>query len=138
MTNHTEILSTAARTLRDRHTQYGSEELCFDRISKIATVILNKEISPYDVSMIMVALKLGRLQDSRTLDDNYVDGINYLAFAAQFAKAKTSIETAVEDDIVAMAKRLAQKKPENATEEDPVDIPFVRANLVTPWSPSGN
>ena len=138
MTNHTEILSTAARTLRDRHTQYGPEELCFDRISKIATVILNKEISPYDVSMIMVALKLGRLQDSRTLDDNYVDGINYLAFAAQFAKAKTSIETAVEDDIVAMAKRLAHKKPENANEEDPVDASIVRASLITPWSPSGN
>jgi hypothetical protein len=138
MTNHTEILSTAARTLRDRHTQYGPEELCFDRISKIATVILNKEISPYDVSMIMVALKLGRLQDSRTLDDNYVDGINYLAFAAQFAKAKTSIETAVEDDIVAMAKRLAHKKPENANEEDPADITFVRASSLTPSSTSGN
>ena len=138
MTNHTEILSTAARTLRDRHTQYGSEELCFDRISKIATVILNKEISPYDVSMIMVALKLGRLQDARTLDDNYIDGINYLAFAAQFAKAKTSIETAVEDDIVAMAKRLAHKKPENPDEEDTADIPFIRASSLTPSSTSGN
>ena len=138
MTNHTEILSTAARTLRDRHTEYGPAELCFDRISKIATVLLNKEISPYDVSMIMVALKLGRLQDSRTLDDNYVDGINYLAFAAQFAKAKTSIETAVEDDIVAMAKRLAHKKPENPDEEDTADIPFIRASSLTPSSTSGN
>jgi hypothetical protein len=124
--------------LRDRHTQYGPEELCFDRISKIATVILNKEISPYDVSMIMVALKLGRLQDSRTLDDNYVDGINYLAFAAQFAKAKTSIETAVEDDIVAMAKRLSPKKPENMNEENSLDSALIRASNLTPSSTSGN
>lgn len=137
MTNHTEILSTAARTLKDRHTQYGPAELCFDRISQISTLILNKEISPYDVTMIMVALKLGRLQESRGLDDNYVDGINYMAFAAQFAKAKTSIETAVEDDIVAMAKRLSPKKSENINEEDPVDASVVRASLITPWSPTG-
>jgi tRNA G10 N-methylase Trm11 len=138
MTNHTEILSTAAKTLRDRHTQYGPAEMCFDRISQIATLILNKEISPYDVTMIMVALKLGRLQESRGLDDNYIDGINYMAFAAQFAKAKTSIETAVEDDIVAMAKRLSPRKSENMNEEDPVDIPFIRAGHIAPSSTSGN
>jgi len=84
--------------------------MCFDRISKISTLILNKEISPYDVAMIMVALKLGRLQESRSLDDHYVDGINYMAFAAQFAKAQTSIETAIGDDIAAMAKRFAPKR----------------------------
>ena len=110
MTNHTEILSTAAKTLRDRNTQYGSEEMCFDRISKISTLILNKEISTYDVAMIMVALKLGRLQESRSLDDHYVDGINYMAFAAQFANTQTSIETAIGDDIAAMAKRFAPKR----------------------------
>jgi hypothetical protein len=86
----------------------------------------------------MVALKLGRLQEARTLDDNYIDGINYMAFAAQFAKAKTSIETAVEDDIVAMAKRLSPKKSENMNEKDPVDITFVRASSLTPSSTSGN
>jgi midasin (ATPase involved in ribosome maturation) len=138
MTNHTEILSTAAKTLRDRHTQYGPAEMCFDRISQIATLVLNKEISPYDVTMIMVAMKLGRLQEARALDDNYIDGINYMAFAAQFAKAKTSIETAVEDDIVAMAKRLSPKKSENMNEEDPVDIPFIRAGHIAPSSTSGN
>jgi len=138
MTNHTDILATAVRTLRDRGNQYGPEELCFDRISKLATIILNKEISSYDVSMIMVALKLGRLQEARGLDDNYVDGINYMAFAAQFAKAKTSIETAVEDDIIAMAKRLSPKKSENMNEEDSVDITFVRAGHITPSPTSGN
>ena len=138
MTNHTQILDTAAKTLKDRGNQYGPAELCFDRISKIATLILNKEISPYDVSMVMVALKLGRLQESRSLDDNYVDGINYMAFAAQFAKAQKSIETAVEDDIVAMAKRLSHKKSENINEKDPVDITFVRANHIASSSTSGN
>jgi midasin (ATPase involved in ribosome maturation) len=137
MTNHTEILSTAAKTLRERHTQYGPAELCFDRISQIATLILNKEISPYDVTMIMVAIKLGRLQESRALDDNYVDGINYMAFAAQFAKANTSIETAVEDDIVAMAKRLSPKKPENMNEENSLDSALIRASSLTSRPTSG-
>jgi len=105
--NHTEILTSAVITLRQRAEQYGPEESCFDRISKIATLILNKDISTYDVAMIMVALKLGRLQENRTYMDNYVDGINYMSFAAQFASAKNSVLVAVDDDISAFAKKYA-------------------------------
>ena len=110
VTTYIDILSTAVKTLKDRKAQYGSEELGFDRTSKIATLILNKEISPYDVAMIMVALKLGRLQESRSLDDHYVDGINYMAFAAQFVNAKPAIDTTLEDGIAAIAKRFSQNR----------------------------
>jgi len=111
MTNHTEILISAGSILKERARQYGPEEECFDRISKLATIILNKPISVYDVAMIQVATKLGRLQEARTHDDNYIDAVNYLAFGAQFAKTMTSVSTAVEDDIAAIAKRFAPIKP---------------------------
>ena len=108
MTNHAEILASAVATLRERGVQYGAIEPCFDRASKIASIMLNKSISPYDVSMVMLAVKLGRLQESRDLDDNYKDAINYLAFAAQFIGAKPSNET-IEADIAEFAKKYAPR-----------------------------
>ena len=113
MTNHTEILNQAGNILKERARQYGPEEECFDRISKLATIILNKPISVYDITMIQVATKLGRLQESRSLDDNYIDAMNYLAFGAQFSKSQSAVSTAMEDDIIAIAKRFApaQKQP---------------------------
>ena len=126
MTNHTEILMSAGSILKERARQYGPEEACFDRISKLATIILNKPISIYDIAMIHVATKLGRLQESRTLDDNYIDAVNYLAFAAQFANSQSSVSTAMEDDIVAIAKRFApiQKQPTQVAELVPVTVSF--------------
>lgn len=140
MTKHTEILTSAVMILKDRGLQYGPEEACFDRISKLATICLNKEISPYDIAIIQVCLKLARLQEARTLKDNYVDGINYLAFAAQFSDQGVSVQTALNDDLRAMVEKLApepkdqsiepyiraKKKPEDALAElavikDPVD-----------------
>jgi hypothetical protein len=69
--------------------------------------VLNKEISTYDVAMILHCTKLGRLQQARSLSDNYVDGINYLAFASEFINDGRSGMVAMEDDIAAMAKKFA-------------------------------
>jgi hypothetical protein len=42
-------------------------------------------ISPWQGAMFMQAIKMARIKTSATKTDNYVDGVNYLAFAAQFA-----------------------------------------------------
>ena len=47
--------------------------------------MLNTEITAYEIAMVHVATKMARLQESRTVDNHYVDAMNYLAFAAQFA-----------------------------------------------------
>lgn len=103
--NHKDALKSAATILNNRAQEYGGEEACFKRISDLASIILNKSISQYDVAMILHCVKLGRLQEARQKDDNYVDGINYLAFASQFSHAQNSVVTALEDDIASMAKR---------------------------------
>jgi len=90
-------------TLRDRAAQYGPEDQLFDRISRIATVMLDRIITPYDVAMIHVATKMARVASNPRHLDNYVDGVNYMAFAAQFAEIQTS--TAEEEDIAAMARK---------------------------------
>lgn len=109
---HRETLRTAAGVLTDREKEYGDAVACFKRISDLATIVLNKEISTYDVAMILHCTKLGRLQQARNLLDNYVDGINYLAFASEFINDNRSIAIAMEDDIAAMAQKLAPRHQE--------------------------
>jgi Domain of unknown function (DUF6378) len=88
MTNHTDILRKAAVTLTDRGGQYGPADECFERIAKIASLILNKMITPYDVAVIQMAVKLGRMPESRHDEDHYVDLVNYASFAAEFSRPK--------------------------------------------------
>jgi hypothetical protein len=105
--NHREVLKEAASLITERGKEYGPEDACFQRSAELATIALNKPISKYDVAMILAMNKVARLQESRTKKDHYVDNINYMAFAAQFARQDSSVVVAVEDDIKAMASRLA-------------------------------
>jgi hypothetical protein len=109
------IMHSATDMFADRGAQYGDMKATLTRQAKIATLILGRVITPYDVAMIMHAVKLGRLEGSRNKADTYIDGINYFAFAASFATAEN--ET-LEDDIAAMARRLAPRKQENANVEN--------------------
>jgi hypothetical protein len=119
MTNHTDILKQAANILGDRGRRYGSVEETFERCANIATIMLGKQITLYDVSIIMAAMKMARITSTPTLDDNYIDGINYLAFASQFSTSEEQAKVAIEEDIAAMARKFAPKRP------DPVDIPQI-------------
>ena len=136
MTNHTDILSQAIHTLRERGSQYGSVEATFDRAAKLATLMLNTEITAYEIAMMHVATKMARLQESRTLDDNYVDAMNYLAFAAQFAPVHEppkvteavyrvpaavtmkNTDAMVEEGVAEIAKMLQNKAASQAAGED--------------------
>jgi len=95
MTNHKDILSQAICLLQERGLQYGSAEVCFDNIAKIASLLLGAQITPFEVAMIHVSTKLARIQASPTKEDSYMDAINYLAFAAQFSSVFPEEEMAV-------------------------------------------
>ena len=105
--NHTEILTTAASTLRERGHQYGPVELCFDRASQLASIRLNKAVSMYDVAIIMSCVKQARQTENPTLVDSFIDDVNYTAIAGQFAAKQYDL---IEDEIAAMAKRFAPKR----------------------------
>jgi hypothetical protein len=105
-------------------------EETFDRTAKLASTLLNTEISAYEVVMIHVATKLARLQEARTLDDNYIDAMNYMAMAAQFAPVHSRPTFTLsqeqepigilEDDIAEIAKRFAPARPpQSAPVEEP-------------------
>ena len=117
---HTEILAASANILMARADQYGPADETFDRVSQLATLTLNKNITPYEVAIIMHCMKLARMATSKQNSDHYVDGINYLAFAGELAKAQKPAPTEIEDDIIAMARKFAPvqwKTPAEAAAE---------------------
>lgn len=83
---HQNVLTEAARILGERGAEYGSPEACFTRIANIASEILMRRVSRYEVAVILLSTKLGRAGESALKDDTWIDEVNYAAFAAQFAK----------------------------------------------------
>lgn len=80
-----ETLKTSASTIGDRADRYGTPDQCFYRIAKIASVMLDREVTPREVAIMLLCTKLGRIPERPDYEDNYVDGISYLAFAAHFS-----------------------------------------------------
>lgn len=83
--NHKDVLYKAAETLNDRSANYGDIEEMFTDVALMASIVLGKEITKYDVTTIMETMKLRRRRANPKLADNYVDNVNYTAFSAQFA-----------------------------------------------------
>lgn len=82
-----EILSAAFALINDRGTEYdNAADIAqnFREAAAVASVVIGKHILPRDVAMIMHCVKLIRSKSSPDKLDNYVDGVNYLAFAASF------------------------------------------------------
>jgi hypothetical protein len=129
MMNHKEILSSAVSILKDRADLYGSEEDLFERVSILYNVMTGQQLSPYDINVVMVCMKLARMRFDRRVADNYVDAINYMSFMGQFADIKNpvvpiskpaqsgAVMMPVTDEMEAEIKALADKfKPEPKAE----------------------
>jgi hypothetical protein len=81
-----DLLTHAFELINARGPEYNTSTLDqhFREVGAVATVVLGKEITARDVAMIMACVKLLRTAASPGKLDNYVDGMNYLAFAACF------------------------------------------------------
>ena len=78
-----QLMSNAAKIFNERNALYGDMKICLDRTSQIATLITGIHLTPHDVALVLHALKLARLGNDRANEENYVDGINYYAFAGE-------------------------------------------------------
>ena len=94
--DHTKILTAAVLTLRDRDEQYGSMVDTMTRACQIFELITGSPLSPYHANVFMHSLKLSRIRTSPGKPDNYIDGINYLAFAGEFALPPGGAEAIVD------------------------------------------
>jgi len=82
-----DLLSHAFELINARGAEYdnaGDIEQNFREAAAVASVILGKPLVARDVAMVMAIVKLIRSKSDPGKLDNYVDGMNYLAFAACF------------------------------------------------------
>ena len=77
------LLKSAMNTIDDREPVYGDRNLVYDRTAIIANTVLGLSLSSYDIMMILHAAKLARIGGTQDKVDNYLDGVNYLAFACE-------------------------------------------------------
>jgi hypothetical protein len=135
--NHSEILTNADQVSKKHARTYGPEEMCYERIAHIATLILNKHLSPHDIALVEVAISLGRLQEDRLNPEHYIMAVKHMAFGGQFAIAPESVGTALEDDIAAMARRFAPKRKQVTPEEQAAVLENM-ANFAAPQQEASN
>lgn len=91
---HTEIINGALDVLKPRGAAYGDVRENHEHIASLASTLTKKELSARDIALVLLAVKLGRMTTSPEMADHYVDAINYLAFAGEFAGALEKTSTA--------------------------------------------
>lgn len=82
-----DLLSHAFELINARGADYDnatSLEQNFRETAAVASVIIGKALTARDVALILTCVKLIRSRSSPGKLDNYVDGMNYMAFAACF------------------------------------------------------
>lgn len=73
-------------TCEDRNNEYGEPEDVFNLISALWSVYFNMQISPLDVSNMMIMLKIARSKFNPSHLDNYIDMSGYAACAYEEVK----------------------------------------------------
>jgi Domain of unknown function (DUF6378) len=69
----------------DRAHQYGSARSLHARIAALWSVHLGHSITPHDVALMMLLLKVSRAAGGTFNADNYVDAAGYAGIAAELA-----------------------------------------------------
>lgn len=105
---YNDLMMRAAHEYNDRAPVYGSFEDLFDRACQIYQLMTGNSLTPWQAAMFMNCLKMARMKHSPGKMDNYVDGMNYMAFAGQFASDATHHADDIEQQMIRdMAAKLA-------------------------------
>jgi hypothetical protein len=82
------ILEEATRlTATDRQEKYGTPYNNHRRIANLWSAYMDQEITPEQVAVMMVLMKIARSMQEHH-PDNYVDGTAYFAIAGELAEIK--------------------------------------------------
>jgi len=80
-----DILDEARSTIEDRAGVYSSATVTHVRIAGLWTTYLGRHVLPHEVAVCMALVKIARLSTTPDHRDSYVDGVAYLALAAEIA-----------------------------------------------------
>ena len=88
--HHKELLRTTLGTITKRGEEYGDVSPSFTRAAIIASTILGQRLTAYDISVVMMSIKMSRLNNQPDHLDSWVDLTAYAAFAAQFSQSRNA------------------------------------------------
>ena len=80
-----ETMTSSVTSIREKDERFGPAETVFDKTAKLASIKLDKELTPYDIVTILGCLNDARKIKDRLGSEHYVDNVNLEAFALQFA-----------------------------------------------------
>jgi len=95
--NPYEMLTQAADLIQERGQGYGEIENNFQLIADLFSLRVGRPFHPYEACILLECVKDARMFASPMNVDNYLDGINYKAFAALFAQDYARARTMLND-----------------------------------------
>lgn len=78
--NSDRVLDEARILMQDRGRIYGSPYTNHKRISEIWSALLDYPITPHQVVLLMVGLKMARLMETPSHHDSVADAVAYFSF----------------------------------------------------------
>ena len=82
--NTKDLLTTAMQLVGgDRHKDYGGKVKNHKNIAKLWSAYKDVEITPHDVAIMMVLLKIARTKLGAVSSDTYIDGSAYMSIAGE-------------------------------------------------------
>lgn len=95
--NPYDMLTQAADLIQERGQGYGEIENNFQLIADLFSLRIGRPFHPYEACILLECVKDARMFASPMNVDNYLDGINYKAFAALFAQDYARARTMLND-----------------------------------------
>lgn len=86
MTSPLDVLDQCRAIFAERGAAYGGVENNFERAAALASLMLDRELSAYDVATVLLAVKLARAAHDPGHADSHRDTVNYAAFRAVLPK----------------------------------------------------
>lgn len=133
MTTYKDLFMSAARKSNEDLPVVGAPADRFTNASVIASTMLGKVISPFEVSIIMAAVSLANLRTSPTHEGNYVDALGAFAMSGELSQDALSVEVRTEDQVRQMAlQRLREPKPQEPAPQEPAPRAIAPAQTTGP------
>lgn len=102
---HQDIAAKAQRDAMATTKEFEAYEPSYRRVALIASAILNRQITPYEVSVIQMSLNLSHVAVRPDKIDEWTGAITQASLAAQLAGSKTEAHNEVVLDTVKSAIR---------------------------------
>lgn len=82
---HQALLTEAARSFTEHMLDYGEPAKNYERASSLASILLNKPVTPYEIAIIKLAVKLSRIAETPDFRRTYVELLACAALAGEFS-----------------------------------------------------